>query len=77
MLVLTRHPSDRPDARNDGTDTVVIRVPGYRDITVTVVCGSCERVRLSIDAPREVEIDRMEVRIDKDRTALTRTRTGG
>jgi sRNA-binding carbon storage regulator CsrA len=77
MLALTRYPSDRPDARQDGTDTVVIRVPGYRDVTVTVVCGSRERVRLSIDAPKEIAVDRMELRIDKDRDALARTHTGG
>lgn len=65
MLILSRHKDE----------TIVITLGGVR-VTMTVVETRNDRCRVGFDAPTEVEIDRGEVRLEKDRDLRERQRGG-
>lgn len=53
MLILTRRPSEAINIGND--------------VTVTVLGVAGNQVRIGIEAPKNVPVDRAEIRVRKDR----------
>lgn len=59
-------------------ESLVMTLPDGREVVVTVVRVEAGKVRLGISAPRDVRVDRLEVRRELDAAeARRRAATGG